>query len=139
MTKQVADKRDSLEFKRVQNRQRWAREIVKEDPAIRQADGNYFEINEKRKVVIYDPACNNYGGFDSRIDDAIKNMLDVAELTRMPVETKWNDTTFQVEYGMKPEDAQKAFQSASEEMLHKKHGKPFTPNRPFSSSYDLDI
>lgn len=82
-----------------------ARKNAKLPDEVKKAEGIYFSIDEERNVLLYDHTCNNYGEKDRDIKQTIENMLDFAEFTRFPVETKFGNIPFRVEYGMTVEDA----------------------------------
>lgn len=82
-----------------------ARETAKLPDKVKKDEGVYFSIDEERNVLLYDHSCNNYGEKDRDIKQTIENMLDLAEFTRFPVETKFGNIPFRLEYGMTVEDA----------------------------------
>ena len=76
--------------------------------------GMFYTVDEERKVIIYDPKCNNYGKWDYNLDDSTKNMAEIAAREKMPVEACFNDTVFQIKPGMSTEDGIKAYEEARE-------------------------
>lgn len=75
----------------------------------KQKAGEFYTVDEERKVIIYDTECNNHGRWDHHIDETTKNMAEIAEKEDMPVEAKFNGVTFQVKPGMTAEQGKKAW------------------------------
>ena len=100
-------------------RQEQAKKIAQEPFEQKISDGNNFGIDEERNIATYNPNCNNYGKRDASIEATIKNMLDVANFTRFPVEAKFTDTVFQVVHGMTHEQAKASWEKAKEENRRK--------------------
>ena len=78
------------------------------------AAGEFYVIDEKRKVIIYDPQCNNYGKWDYDINGTTNNMAEIAEKKNMPVEAEFNRTKFQIQPGMTAQDGIEAWKKQME-------------------------
>lgn len=75
----------------------------------KQRIGVYYKIDQKRKVIIYDPSCNNHGKWDYKLENTVSNMAEIAKRERMPVEATFNGTTFQMTPGMSPKAGEKEY------------------------------
>lgn len=74
--------------------------------------GTHYQIDEERKVIIYDPQDNHLHKWDYKLENSTTNMAMIAEREGMTVEATFNGTTFQVRPGMTAEEGEKAFEKA---------------------------
>lgn len=88
------------------------RSLQEMSPEEKQSMGMNYTIDEKRKVILYDPQCNNYGKWDYSIDETTKHMAEIAAREKIAVEAAFNGTTFQVSPGMTAEQGVKEWDEA---------------------------
>ena len=80
---------------------------------LRKKLGLYYQKDEEKKVIAYDPSENPFGQRDYTTMDSVKNMLALAaKEPEYAVQTTINSATFQVKAGMSFEEGFQAFKDA---------------------------
>lgn len=80
---------------------------------LRKKLGLYYQKDEEKKVIAYDPSENHFGEKDYTTMDTVSNMLKIAEKEpEYAVQATLNHATFQVKAGMSFEEGFQAFKDA---------------------------
>ena len=80
---------------------------------LRKKLGLYYQKDEEKKVIAYDPSENHFGEKDNTTMDTVSNMLKIAEKEpEYAVQATLNHATFQVKAGMSFDEGFQAFKDA---------------------------
>lgn len=112
----IAKERMDLEEKRRQ--QELAEEIQKRN-------GDFFKVDDKRNVVLYNPDNNNHGLRDKNFNETATNMVEIANKTGLLVETTFNGAHFQIKPGMTVDQADKVYNIALRQLYRDKEDPHF--------------
>ncbi len=74
--------------------------------------GEFYKVDDKRKVITYDPGNNNYGRVDKDLAETSEHMIAIANKTGYSVEAKFNDALFCVKPGMTSDQVSKVYNIA---------------------------
>ena len=79
-------------------------------------NGEFYQVDKKRDVILYNPDNNNYGQKDNNFNETATNMVELANKTGKLVEAKFNGAQFQVKPGMTIDQADNVYNIALREL-----------------------
>lgn len=101
---------------------------MEEAEELKKRNGDFFKIDEERKVVLYDQDNNNHGRRDKNFNETATNMVEIANKTGYSVEAVFNGAQFQVKPGMTVDQADKVYNVALRELYRDKEDPRFQIN-----------